>query len=52
MTGGLKLYDLDADPGETKDLSSKYPEISATLEKQYKEWRSKMGDPISGKKQK
>jgi len=52
VIAGLKLYDLDADPGETKNLIEKYPEIGATMEKQYKEWRSQMGDPVRGSKKK
>ncbi|RAV30263.1 arylsulfatase [Sinomicrobium soli] len=33
----LRLYDLEADPAETRDLSSRYPE---RLEQMYKSWQA------------
>ena len=52
VKGGMKLFDLEADPGERKDLAKQYPEKVASIEKAYKEWRSKMADPIKGSKAK
>jgi arylsulfatase A-like enzyme len=34
----LFLVDLDADPGETTNLTSKYPNVVDTLKKQYMAW--------------
>ena len=34
----LKLFNLNADPGERQDLSTKHPELVAELEKEYEEW--------------
>jgi len=36
---GSFLYDLDADPSETTDVSAKHPEIKDTLQEHYKKWR-------------
>ncbi|MEJ7589771.1 MAG: sulfatase-like hydrolase/transferase [Ferruginibacter sp.] len=33
-----ELYDLESDPGETKDIAAKYPEIVNQLLKQYPAW--------------
>lgn len=46
---GLQLYDMEADPGETKDLSMQYPERVAAMEAMYTAWRAEMADPIRGK---
>ncbi|MDD7983714.1 arylsulfatase [Lentisphaera marina] len=35
---GKALYDVEADPGETKDLSSQYPEIAAEMLKSFDAW--------------
>ena len=42
----IKLYDLSADPGETKDLSAKSPEVLKELRQAWSEWNSKMIPPI------
>jgi arylsulfatase A-like enzyme len=42
----IKLYDLSADPGETKDLSARYPEVFKELRQAWSEWNSKMIPPI------
>ncbi len=34
----LQLYDLDSDPGESKDLSSELPEVVDRMSKQYAAW--------------
>jgi len=31
MTGRLEVYDLEADPGETRDVSSEHPDVAARL---------------------
>ncbi len=33
-----ELYDIAADPGETKDLAAEHPEIVATMRKHYDSW--------------
>ena len=33
-----RLYDMEADPGETRDLAARQPELVARLSKQYEEW--------------
>jgi arylsulfatase A-like enzyme len=38
MVNGVELYDLDADPGETKDLASKHPAELQRLNYAYREW--------------
>ncbi|MEM9281737.1 MAG: sulfatase-like hydrolase/transferase [Verrucomicrobiota bacterium] len=47
---GMQLYHLGEDPGETENLASKNPERVQAMEKVYQEWRSEMGEPVSGKK--
>ncbi|MEO0509916.1 MAG: sulfatase-like hydrolase/transferase [Verrucomicrobiota bacterium] len=42
---GLRLYDMEADPGETKDLSKEMPEKVASLQKEYDNWRAQMANP-------
>ena len=50
--GGMQLYNLAEDPGETQNLADKFPERVAAMEKQYTQWRSRMADPMNGKKAK
>ncbi len=52
IASGMQLYNLADDPSETENLVSKNPERVMAMEKLYAEWRSQMGDPISGKKAK
>ncbi|QDV18882.1 Arylsulfatase [Gimesia panareensis] len=33
-----QLYDLSADPGETKDVSQKYPEVASRLRNEFHRW--------------
>jgi arylsulfatase/arylsulfatase A len=39
-----ELYDLAADPGETKDLAAAQPEIVAKMKKQYEAWFDEVAD--------
>jgi arylsulfatase A-like enzyme len=41
--GRLELYDVAADPGETKDLSSEMPDEAARLARMLAEWRKAVG---------
>ena len=34
----VELYDLGKDPGETRDISGKYPELSDRLKRKFKDW--------------
>ena len=43
-----QLFDIEADPGETKELSSSHPDVVARLSKLYDSWLAEMGDPASG----
>jgi arylsulfatase A-like enzyme len=38
LVDGKELYDLQSDPEEKEDVSSRYPEIAARLRKSYEEW--------------
>lgn len=38
LVEGRELYDLESDPGETTDVSSKYPDVAAGLRKEYERW--------------
>lgn len=49
---GMQLYNLNDDPGETRNLAETFPERAARMEKMYRQWRSQMADPISGRKAK
>ena len=40
------LFDIDADPNETNDLSSRYASVRQRLERQMDEWRR--GHPLAG----
>ena len=45
----IELYDLESDPGETRNLATEQPEITRRLLQKLNEWRQsvnvKMGDP-------
>jgi arylsulfatase A-like enzyme len=43
---GLALYDLMADPGESKDLSADHPEVVAELKKLAETYRRDLGDSL------
>ena len=36
--GNYKLFDIDEDPGESKDLATQLPEVYATLQKELNAW--------------
>lgn len=40
------LFDLDADPGEERDLSQDHPELLAELQGLYQEWESELVAPL------
>lgn len=46
-TCGLELYDLDADIGESKDVSAKHPDVVAELQHHADRMRSELGDSIT-----
>ncbi len=48
--GGVKeeLFDLDADPAETKDLLESEPDVAATLRKKMREWQDSVLMSLSG----
>lgn len=42
--GQWRLYDLGADPGETRDLAAEHPDVVLRLVEQWTAWRSGMTD--------
>lgn len=48
--GGMRLFNLEDDTGETVDLSQKYPEVVQQLKALHAEWDEQMADPISSDK--
>jgi hypothetical protein len=40
------LYDLDADPSESKNLANAHPEIVKRLENAHQKWASTLTTPI------
>lgn len=42
-TGEVELYDLERDPGETRDLSGDRPDLAADLLRQLRRWRARVG---------
>ncbi len=47
--GSFQLYDLQADPNETRDLSTEQPEIAARMRKQLLDWNASMDASFAGK---
>jgi len=41
----VKLFNLAADPGETKDLTAEHPEVAAELKKAWQEWNAGLAEP-------
>ena len=44
------LYDLEADPGETTDVSAAHPDVVADLEAEAEAMRGKLGDALEGRR--
>ena len=44
--GRLELYDLDADPGERKNVASLYPEKTTELHQVMQAWRGELQAPV------
>ena len=42
------LYDLDADPGETTDVSADHPAVVERLRNAAARWRRELGDKLTG----
>jgi len=47
LNGGGELYDLEADPGQTEDVSSQHPEIVRELNEHYDAFWDSIKDSIS-----
>jgi arylsulfatase A-like enzyme len=45
--GAWRLYDIEADPRETRDLSATQPEILAQLRARYEAWLERMAPPVA-----
>jgi arylsulfatase A-like enzyme len=45
---GTELYDLSADPGETRDLASRHPDVVESLLGQVAPMREDLGDRLTG----
>lgn len=43
--GAWRLYNIDADPGETTDLAAEHPEVLETLVARYDAWLAEMAEP-------
>ncbi len=40
--GGEELYDILNDPGESKNLANKYPEVASRLKKKVLKWKAEL----------
>lgn len=49
--GRLELYDIDVDPGETKNLAAMQPEKAEELHARLAEWRQRTGAPMPKRKE-
>ena len=43
--GGWRLFDLKADPGETRDLAKTHPDVVGDMRKRYDAWTAKLPPP-------
>jgi arylsulfatase A-like enzyme len=43
--GSWRLYDIMDDPGETRNLADRYPEVAQKLVQRYTDWLSEMAPP-------
>lgn len=50
MLDGIRLYNLDNDPSETRDLSGQFPDVIATIDALADKKRAELGDDLSGVK--
>jgi arylsulfatase A-like enzyme len=41
-----RLYDIEADPGETSNLADKYPDVVEKLSKMYEKWTDRLPEPL------
>jgi len=48
VSGPLELYDLQADPGETKDLAAGNRQIVAEMEKLLRDWQRSVEVSLTG----
>ncbi|MCP9236684.1 sulfatase-like hydrolase/transferase [Lewinella sp. JB7] len=44
--GGVELYDLESDPGESRNLSERHPEVTSRLLAQMRDWRARTAAPV------
>jgi len=44
----VELFDLEADPGETTDLSHRLPKKLAKLRSSHNAWFDQMAEPLNG----
>ena len=44
--GGVELYDLQEDPGETRNLAEEHPDIVEKMQRRLQNWRSSMNAPM------
>ncbi|HSM13290.1 MAG TPA: sulfatase/phosphatase domain-containing protein, partial [Thermoanaerobaculia bacterium] len=47
-TNSWQLYDLEADPGETRDLAGENPEQLAAMQRIFRRWRNGLHPILSG----
>jgi len=45
---GLELYDLQNDPGETKNLADEYPEIAGEMQAELRKWQESVLNSLTG----
>lgn len=46
---GLSLYDLEADPGERRDVADRHPDVVARLQRVAGQARTQLGDSLTGR---
>jgi arylsulfatase A-like enzyme len=47
-TGALQLFDLEADPGETRDVAAEHPEVLTELEGRLRAWLAEQPGSVGG----
>lgn len=47
---GVELYDLASDPGESRDVADRHPEVVERLLREAEKARSELGDGLTGRK--